>query len=224
MRVDLHCHTEASPDCRIPIERVAARCRERGIAVQAITDHNEVWGARQVQALVAREGAGGLAIIVGEEVATREGEIIGLFLTERIEPGLSAEETVRRIHEQGGLVLLPHGFDPLKRRRLRPAARARIAGSLDIVEAFNPRVSRPRWNHVAGAWAHAHGILVSAGSDAHVLADIGSAWVEVPLRPIRGPDDLREALRGAEPAGRWTHPAVAYLHKAWHHWRTRRQK
>jgi predicted metal-dependent phosphoesterase TrpH len=116
MKVDLHCHSEASADCVTPIPLMPERCLERDIRVQAITDHNEIWGAQKLRDLVAAEQLP-LTIIVGEEVSTREGEIVGLFLEEKIEAGLSPEETVARILEQGGLVLLPHGFDPLKRFR-----------------------------------------------------------------------------------------------------------
>jgi len=222
MRIDLHCHTRISSDASTPIKAIPARCREQKIAVQAITDHREISGAQQVQALV--EGALGeagddLIIIVGEEIETNEGELIGLFLEERIESGLSPEETVRRIRAQGGLVLLPHGFDPLKLVRLRPEARQRIAGSIDIVETFNAHVSRPRWNQMAAEWAAAQGKPMSAGSDAHTLDAIGRAWVETADRLIRGPQDLLEALRQGTPQGRWTHPLLDTARVVWNYLR-----
>ena len=212
MKIDLHCHSEASADCVTPIERFPERCQERGIAVQAITDHNEIWGAQKLQALVEENGHP-LRVIVGEEVSTAEGEIIGLFLKEKIEAGLAPEETVARIQEQGGLVLLPHGFDPLKRFRLKDEARARIRDKIQIVETFNARISRPTWNRAAVTWAEEHGCLMSAGSDSHTLADIGEAWVEVPARPINIPADLLLALDGGVPVGIWTHPVLAYAYK-----------
>ena len=216
MRIDLHCHTEASSDCKTSISKILARARVKGIAVQAVTDHNEVWGAQELQTLAeAQDEREVPTIIVGEEVSTREGEIIGLFLSECIPRGLSPEETVGRIKAQGGLVLIPHGFDPLKRHRLKPEALARIADDVDIVEAFNARISRPRWNRAAAAWADARGLLKSAGSDAHTLADVGTAWVEAPGRPVRSPADLLEALRLGTVSGRWTHPLLALGYKTW---------
>jgi len=212
MKIDLHCHSEASADCTTPLERIPERCAERGIAVQAITDHNEIWGAHKLKALVQKNGHP-LRVIVGEEVSTVEGEIIGLFLEEKIEAGLTPEETVARIQDQGGLVLLPHGFDPLKRFRLKDEARARIRDEIQIVETFNARISRPTWNRAAVAWAEEHGCLMSAGSDSHTLADIGEAWVEVPARPINAPTDLLAALDGGVPVGIWTHPVLAYAYK-----------
>lgn len=222
MRMDLHCHSEASHDGLTPLAAFEARCLARGIGVQAITDHNEVWGAQKLCCMLdAKPGGSALTVIVGEEVSTRDGEIVGLFLTERIDKGLTPEETVRRIKGQGGLVLLPHGFDPLKRARLTPQALERVAHEIDIVEAFNARISRPSWNRAAAAWADERRLPKSSGSDAHILADVGDAWVETPVRPIRGPDDLLAALRDGTVMGEWTHPAIAYATKMWHTARTR---
>lgn len=220
MRVDLHCHTQASWDCSTPIPLFPDRCRERKIAVQAITDHDEIWGAQRLKALVEEQNEP-LTIIIGEEITTREGEIIGLFLNEKIERGLSPEEAVAQIKAQGGLVLLPHGFDRLKRGRLATAAIERIAEAIDIVETFNTRISHPRYNREAALWAKARGLLMSGGSDAHTLADVGSAWVEAPAQAIAGPEDLLRALAGHTPGGDWTHPALAYAYKTWDRLRRR---
>jgi predicted metal-dependent phosphoesterase TrpH len=218
MKIDLHCHSEASSDCITLLDLFPARCLERQIRVQAITDHNEIWGAQKLKEMVKEQAGGdgiGLTIIVGEEISTQEGEIIGLFLSERIEPGLSPEETVEQIKAQGGLVLLPHGFDPLKRWRLRPDALSRISASIDIVETFNARISQLRWNQAAVDWAQEKDVLMSAGSDAHTLADIGSAWVEVPYQPVEHPADLINALANGKPVGEWTHPGIAFAYKLW---------
>lgn len=212
MRMDLHCHSEASADCKTPLSEFPERCRARGITVQAITDHNEVWGAQKLQALNSDPN---LTIIVGEEVSTRDGEIIGLFLKEKIPAGLSAEETVAAIKAQGGLVSIPHGFDPLKRHRIRPEALERIADQIDIIETFNSHISRPHWNHRALEWANQHGKLKSAGTDAHTLARIGAAWVQTPQRPIRGPEDLKQALLEGTVMGEWNHPVWAFIQKMW---------
>lgn len=216
MRIDLHCHTEASYDCSTPFMDVIERCQQQGIQVQAITDHNVISGAQTLQTLVDTLGLGQhLQIIVGEEISTREGELIGLFLKEVVREGLSAEATVEAIHSQGGLVLLPHGFDPLKRHRLRPTARRRIAGSIDIVESFNARISTPIWNRVAAQWASAHGLPCSAGSDAHTAAEVGTAWTASNPSgegPLTGPD-LLALLQHGQVGGHWTHPVAAWIEK-----------
>jgi predicted metal-dependent phosphoesterase TrpH len=178
MRIDLHCHSEASPDSSSPFEEIPDRCVEKRITVQAITDHNCIWGAQKLQQTVHARKDIPLRIIVGEEISTTDGELIGLFLKEKIDAGLTPEATVAEIKKQGGLVLLPHGFDPLKRWHLRIEARKKISPSIDFVETFNSRISRPRWNQAAVQWAEERGIPMSAGSDAHTVADIGNAWVE----------------------------------------------
>lgn len=211
MRLDLHCHTEASRDSITPLSAIPARLTARGISVQAITDHNEIWGAQKLQSMCHGSG---LTIIVGEEVSTRDGEIIGLFLTECIPSGLSAEETVGRIKAQGGLVSLPHGFDPLKVHRLAPTARERVQADLDIVETFNARISRPTWNRAAAAFAHENRLAAASGSDAHRLADFGEAWVDTPARRIDNPEDLLDALQVGTVMGQWTHPVIAFGLKA----------
>jgi predicted metal-dependent phosphoesterase TrpH len=219
MKIDLHCHTEASADCSTPLALFPARCRERGVRIQAITDHNEIWGAQKLQEMMEEEEvkkAGfPLTVIVGEEVSTLQGEIIGLFLKERIPAGMPPQETVSAIREQSGVVLLPHGFDPLKRWRLQPAALETIEDEIDVVETFNARISRPRWNQAAVDWAKRHEVPMSAGSDAHTLADIGSAWVEVPVQQIQSPQDLLRALQSGVPVGEWTHPVIAFMYKFW---------
>ncbi|TSA85458.1 PHP domain-containing protein [Deinococcus detaillensis] len=216
MRVDLHCHTEASDDCQTRLTDMPDRCRSQNVRVQAITDHNVIWGAQQLRASVRDQGLEAtLSIIVGEEISTRQGEIIGLFLQEVVPAGLSAEETAEIIHAQGGLVLLPHGFDPLKRHRLRSEARERLADHIDIVESFNARISAPHWNRVAAVWATQHRLPVSGGSDAHTLTQIGDGWIETVDRLIQRPDDLMEALWSGEVAGRWVHPVPSFLNKVW---------
>lgn len=213
MRIDLHCHSEASPDSSSPLGEIPDRCVEKGITIQALTDHNCIWGAQKLQEIVRVRNDLPLSIIVGEEISTSEGELVGLFLQEEIEAGLTPEQTVAAIKRQGGLVLLPHGFDPLKRWHLRIEARKKITSSIDIVETFNSRISRPRWNRAAVRWAEERGVPMSAGSDAHTIADIGNAWVEVPARPINSPGELLAALRDGVPMGVWTHPVIAFLFK-----------
>lgn len=218
-KIDLHLHTEASFDCVVPLRELLERLCETGVTVQAVTDHNEIWAAEKLQRLAdvrRRTDPRTPQIIVGEEISTREGEIIGLFLTEVIPRDLSPEETALRIKAQGGLVLLPHGFDPLKKKRLTPEALARIAEHVDIVETFNARISRPRWNRAGTAWAEARGLPESAGSDAHTLADVGDAWVELSgAIDVSTPAGLLGALRSGTVTGKWTHPLLAFAYKVY---------
>jgi predicted metal-dependent phosphoesterase TrpH len=217
LRIDLHCHSEASHDCVTPLEQIPPQLIARGIHVQAITDHDQVWGAQKLKEMVEAhpEWRGKLTIIVGEEVSTSEGEIIGLFLTELVPAGLTPEETVKRIKAQGGLVSLPHGFDPLKRHRLRPTARERIAVDIDIVEAFNARISHVKWNRAAEEWARARGKGIASGSDSHTWADLGCCAAESEWQGrVTAPAELLKALAPSRIKGQWTHPVWAFVNKA----------
>lgn len=220
MRLDLHIHTEISHDCRTPIADIPHWMLATNTRVVAVTDHDQFRGGNLLREQVTDQGLSDrLSVISGEEVTTAEGELIGLFLQEKIPSGLSPEETVTEIKAQGGLVVLQHGFDPLKRHRLKPEATRRIAHQIDIVETFNSRLSRRKWNRVAHAWAQQRGLPMCAGSDAHTLADIGEAWVETPFRLIHTPADLVEALALGVVGGRWTHPLHAFGRKQWRQWR-----
>ena len=107
--VDLHMHTDHSGDCATPVEVLLATAREQGLGAIAITDHNEISGALEAQ---EKAEAAGVKVIVAEEVKTADqGEVIGLFIKEKIPRGMSLEETVAEIKRQGGLVYVPHPFD-----------------------------------------------------------------------------------------------------------------
>ena len=212
MKIDLHCHSEASWDCLTPLEAFPRRCAEQGIQVQAMTDHDQIWGAKKLQEMA--QGTE-LTVIVGEEITSRDGEIIGLYLTDLVPAGMSAEDTISAIREQGGLVLLPHGFDPLKRKRLKPSALERVAEDIDIVEVLNTRVSKPHWNEAARDWATKNELAMSGGSDAHTERDIGTGWTAAPNQPIRNGKELLQALHEGQVGGHWVHPAAAFGYKAY---------
>jgi len=135
-----------------------------------LTDHEGIDGA-----LALLEA--GQPAVIGEEILTSEGELIGLFLKEAVPKRLSPEETVAAIKEQGGLVYLEHPYDT-GRRNLREEAIERIAGQIDIVEVFNGR-SRPEVNKRAEELRSTLGVPAGAGSDAHTLKEIGSVYVEM---------------------------------------------
>ena len=107
IHVDLHMHTDHSPDCATPVDTLLDTAKRVGLGVIAITDHNEISGA-----LEARERADGIKVIVAEEVKTADqGEVIGLFIEEKIPRGMTLQETIAEIRRQGGLIYVPHPFD-----------------------------------------------------------------------------------------------------------------
>ena len=199
MKMDLHVHTTYSGDCLTSFEAIIEACRRRGLSV-AITDHNRIEGA-----LAFREIAP-FPVIVGEEIDTLEGEIIGLFLEEGIPRGLTPEETVARIKEQGGLVYIPHPMDRVRRSPLRREALERITDQVDALEVFNARVTFPADNEKARCFAQEHGLPQGAGSDAHTPWEIGRAYVE--MEPFSDSEEFLRHLAQGRVVGRLSNPLV----------------
>jgi predicted metal-dependent phosphoesterase TrpH/glycosyltransferase involved in cell wall biosynthesis len=193
INVDLHMHTDHSSDCATPVETLLATARDAGLGAIAITDHNEVSGA-----FAAAEVAGefGVKVIVAEEVKTAEqGEVIGLFLKQKIERGMTMAETIAEIRRQGGLVYVPHPFD-----RLHSVPDYEhllgIVEEIDILEVFNPRVALTAFNEEAERFAAKYRIVPGAGSDSHVAQGLGSVMIRV--HDFDGPEEFLEAMRDAD--------------------------
>jgi hypothetical protein len=189
--VDLHMHTDHSYDCATPVEVLLAEARARGLGAIAVTDHNEISGAH-----AARAQANGVKVIVGEEVKTAEqGEVIGLFIEEKIPRGMTLQETIAEIKRQGGLVYVPHPFD-----RLHSVPDYEhlldVVDDVDAIEVFNPRVAIAEFNDEAVRFAAKYRIPAGAGSDAHVPQGLGS--VRIRMRDFDGPEEFLESLRDAD--------------------------
>ena len=202
---DLHMHTDHSPDCATPAELLLETAKERGLGAIAITDHNEISGALEAQEIAAR--IGGIKVIIAEEVKTaHEGEVIGLFLSERIERGMTMAETIGEIRRQGGLVYVPHPFD-----RLHSVPDyenlLEVVDEIDILEVFNPRVALSSFNEEAVKFARKYGIVPGAGSDSHVAQGLGS--VKIRLRDFEGPREFLESMREADIVRK--HKNLAYV-------------
>ena len=165
-------HTDHSGDCATPVDVLLQTARDRGLGAIAITDHNEVSGALEARRIA--EEMDDIKVIVAEEVKTAEqGEVIGLFLEEKIPKGLTMAETIAEIREQGGLVYVPHPFDrfhsvPDYEHLLD------IVEEIDILEVFNPRVAVTAFNEEAVRFARKYRIVPGAGSDSHVAQGLGS--------------------------------------------------
>lgn len=187
IRVDLHVHSSASFDCKSDPERVATRSRALGLDPVFLTDHNSIAGATRLQAI------SGQRVVVGEEITTADGELIGLFLRWLVPAGLGAVETAQAIKAQGGLVYLEHPYDSF-RRHLNERAIESIAPLIDIVEVFNGR-SDENSNRLAEELRQTLGAPAGAGSDAHSTAELGSVYVE--MEDFDGPQDFLVKLRGS---------------------------
>ena len=204
--IDMHMHTRASFDCLSDPMLVLAAARARGVHRIAITDHDCLDTALALAADFPD------SVIPGEEVKTAEGvDIIGLYLEEEIPGGTPAKEVCSRIKEQGGLVYLPH---PYARGKGASGCYAdELAPLVDVVEVFNARLHPGRLNdpgeELAARWSKARG----AGSDAHTVAEVGSAYVEVEEHSNE-PGALLTALEGARVRGA-TSPWSVHLASTW---------
>jgi predicted metal-dependent phosphoesterase TrpH len=195
IEVDLHMHTDHSKDCATPVDVLLRTARDRGLGAIAITDHNEVSGALEARR-IAEETGDDLKVIVAEEVKTAEqGEVIGLFIEEKIPKGLTMAETIAEIRAQGGLVYVPHPFD---RFHSVPDYEhlIEIVEDVDILEVFNPRVAVTAFNEEAERFARKYRIVPGAGSDSHVAQGLGS--VRVRIHDFEGPAEFLEAMRDAD--------------------------
>jgi predicted metal-dependent phosphoesterase TrpH/glycosyltransferase involved in cell wall biosynthesis len=191
IHVDLHMHTDHSHDCATPVDVLLDSAKAAGLGAIAVTDHNEISGA-----LEAAERANGIKVIVAEEVKTADqGEVIGLFIREKIERGMSLEETIAEIRRQGGLVYVPHPFD---RMHAVPDYEHMldIVERIDAIEVFNPRVAISSFNEEAARFAAKYRIVAGAGSDSHVAQGLGS--VKIRMRDFDGPEEFLESLREAD--------------------------
>ena len=190
---DLHLHTEHSYDCSIPVADLLDHAEAAGLGAVAITDHNAFTGAQEALRL---SGARQLTVIPGEEVKTAgQGEVIGLFVDEEIAPGMSMDETIAAIREQGGLVYLPHPFD---RMHTIPDVRTlhRHLPEIDVFEVYNARLLRDAFNDEALRFARKYNLTMGAGSDAHVLQGVGTGLVR--MRRFEGPEEFLLSLQSAE--------------------------
>jgi predicted metal-dependent phosphoesterase TrpH len=187
VRVDLHLHSNYSPDGQSSVEELIQRCAECGLDRIALTDHNTIDGARELVKLAPE------LTILGEEAKTREGEVIGLFITDRLPPFLPPEEVMDLVHGMGGLTYIPHPFDR-RRANFRADRLVELADRIDIIETYNAWCE-PAANQAAARFAADVGKVSATGSDSHAAAELGRSWMEI--EDYVGPQDFLEKLRHA---------------------------
>lgn len=185
----IHIHTDYSFDSDISIDALAGFARSHGLGCLAVTDHDTIEGARRLA------DRGDVNVIVGSEVSTRDGHLIGLFLTEDVPPSMSARETAIAIREQGGLVLLPHPFVTIVNVALGRRAYD-IADLIDAVEVNNAQNALAGPDRKAEAFADELGLPRFVGADTHSVRSIAPCYQMMP--EFNGPDDFLPALRSAE--------------------------
>jgi len=193
LRCDLHVHTRYSSDCVSRVKDVLLAARRHGMDAVAITDHEAIDGALEALLLAPS----GLIVVPGTEAFTTGGDLLALFVTEKIPSGLDPSEAVSLIHERGGLAVLPHPFDSRRRESMDPTAHG-LEARIDGVEVLNAGCKDPEANPRALAFAQQTGLRCFGGSDAHTLSSIGRACtlVEVSERPTDATGLKRALLTG----------------------------
>jgi predicted metal-dependent phosphoesterase TrpH len=192
---DFHIHNRFSRDSILSEDKFIRVALERGLTHVAVTNHNNVEGAIAVRDRAAALGVDDrLTVILGEEVSTSDGEVVGLFLQRTIPRGLTADQTADEIHAQGGLVSIPHPFDPFRASHIRPAPLEKLAaaGKIDMIEVFNSRVTFSRHNEQAADFAVRHRIPGIACSDTHSAFEVAMSFNALPA--FETAEELREGL------------------------------
>lgn len=187
-KIDLHTHSTGSPDGGITQQQYAATLASGKLDVIAITDHNSIAVAQQIQKHL------GAQIIVGEEIMSSDGEIIGLYLTEVVPPGLSAAETIKLIKNQGGIVYIPHPFETV-RKGIHPAKLDELIDYIDIIEVCNGRAFLQNRSSQAVVWARLNHATPAASSDAHGVKGLGKTFTDLADMPTK--DTLLSLLDAA---------------------------
>lgn len=198
LRVEFHCHTIASKDSLTRPRDLVEACRRKGIDRVVVTDHNTIAGARAAQKLDPER------VIVGEEILTTRGEILAAFVTEEIPAGLTPQEAIRRLKEQGAFISVSHPFDELREGGWREDDLLEILPDVDAIEIYNSRCMYPRFNRAARRFAEAHNIPGTVGSDAHAAFEVGRSLLR--LEQFEGPQGMRAVIRNAQFETRWSPP------------------
>lgn len=216
---DFHIHTRFSRDSILTEQRLIEIALERGLSHVCVTNHNNVEGAIAVREKAREMGVDDrLTVILGEEVSTADGEVVGIFLERTIPRGLSANQTADEIHRQGGLVSIPHPFDPFRASHIRPGPLRNLAevGKIDCIEVFNSRVTFGRHNRQAAEFAAEYGIPGIACSDSHSSFEIAMSFNALPAF------DTADELKAALPENEWhASRSTVFIHLTtrWAVWR-----
>ena len=181
MKYDMHIHSKYSSDGVLEPEKIVKIATKMGLNGIAITDHNTIKGGLKAKKYENKD----FTVIVGSEIMTERGEIIGLFLEEEVK-SKDVQEVISEIKEQNGIIIIPHPFDELRHSAFHPTEED--AKFIDCIEGFNSRCVYQKYNEKAVDFAMKHNLMIAAGSDAHFANEIGNAGI------ITETEDIREAL------------------------------
>jgi predicted metal-dependent phosphoesterase TrpH len=181
MKYDFHTHTKYSSDGYVEPKMLVKVAAKVGLSGIAVTDHNTIKGGLEAKKYENNE----IKVIVGSEILTDKGEVIGLFLKEEIR-STNFIDVCNEIKEQNGVVVVPHPFDGIRSTSIHP--NPYDAHFIDSVEVFNSRCVRQIYNEMASSYASENGLNIIAGSDAHFENEIGNAGVKTET------NDIKEAI------------------------------
>lgn len=177
-KIDLHTHSTASPDGGISATQYSKALETGLLDAIAITDHNSIEFAAHMQSILGKN------IIVGEEIMTTQGEIIGLYLTDLVPAGLSPAVAVKHIKDQGGIVYIPHPFETV-RSGLPAGVLEEIMDQIDLFEVYNGRAFVQNRSANSVIWAKLNHKITVASSDAHGYRGLGGTYTSIASFPTR---------------------------------------
>lgn len=198
LRVEFHCHTNASKDSLTTPRELVDSCHRKGIDHVIVTDHNSTAGARLAQELDPQ------LVIVGEEIMTTKGEILAAFVTEEIPARLTPKETIERLRDQGAFISVSHPFDQFRSGGWKLPDLLEIVPLVDAIEVYNSRCMLPSFNRQARWFAEKHNIAGTVGSDAHAAFELGRSLLL--LEPFESAEEMRNVIRKGIPRTRWSPP------------------
>ena len=198
LHVEFHCHTNASKDSLTHPRELVETCWHKGIDRVIVTDHNTIAGAQAAQNLDPER------VIVGEEIMTTRGEILAAFVSEEIPKGLTPQETIRRLRDQGAFISVSHPFDRFRSGGWQEDDLLEILPQVDAIEVYNSRCMFPSFNRMARQFAEKYNIAGTVGSDAHAAFELGRSLLL--LEQFEGPEEMRKVIRGGIPQVKWSPP------------------
>lgn len=209
IRLETHCHTRYSKDSLLLHSLLYMKCRLHHIDAIAICEHNNIQGALKFKEYCAKRN-NKVFVIVGEEIMTASGEIIGLYLNEEIPAGLSCDETIDRIKSQGGVVYVPHPYDEKRAKTvLEEACISSNSYRIDCIECYNGRNVEEKYSVMQERIANKYGLVKVIGSDAHTLMEVGRNYMEVDSIPSNS-SEFKSVIKGCT---FHTKPCIKLAHK-----------
>jgi predicted metal-dependent phosphoesterase TrpH len=203
MRVELHAHTYHSDDSLMLPRKMLAICKARGIDKLAITDHNHISGA--LEAAQIDPGR----VIIGEEIKTTRGELLAFFVKEAVPSGLEPRTAIQALRDQGAFISVSHPLDSLRGGAWDRGELLEILPHVDALEVFNARGLVRGADRRVEALAEEHGLLRTAGSDAHAYLELGVSGMTLP--EFSDAASFRAALSSAHVIRRRSSPLVHFL-------------